>query len=58
MVTRIPNSDMKYDANDLKVKWHDNKIKYILLINNVSIEYVKERVPIAYQKYFCLDHME
>ena len=46
------------DTNTLNVKWLSNKTEEILLIKNVSVEYVKKRVPISTQKYLCMDRME
>ena len=42
----------------MNVKWLSNKTEEILLIKNVSVEYVKKRVPIFTQKYLCMDRME
>ena len=58
MVMRIPYSDMVCDANDLNVKWIENKTEDIVLIKKVSIEYVNEIAPLATQKYFCIARME
>ena len=57
-VIRIPCSHIPCDTHFLKIKLLDNKTEYIVLIKNVSLEYMKKIVPITRHNYSSGYHME
>ena len=57
-VMSIPYSDISYDEKYLKTKWLDTKTEERLFKRNVSLEYMKNRVPNFTQNYFSGAHME